>query len=148
MIAFDRTSYATLGQFGTNGVQPGQMITPSGIDHDAAGNLYVVDQDGGRVQRFGWGPLPAPETVKPTIDVDLAAAGRTAPSAGHGRRRGQGPAGRGPDPRPDDRQVLERDRRDVGRLRHLEPGGRVGRAGPPHVAVHAGADRGRPTPTR
>jgi DNA-binding beta-propeller fold protein YncE len=69
VVAFDRTSYATLGQFGTNGVQPGQMITPSGIDHDAAGNLYVVDQDGGRVQRFGWSPLPAPETVKPTIDM-------------------------------------------------------------------------------
>lgn len=67
VVAFDRTNYAKLGQFGTNGVLPGQMITPSGIDHDAAGNLYVVDEAGGRVQRFGWSPLPSPETVKPTI---------------------------------------------------------------------------------
>jgi DNA-binding beta-propeller fold protein YncE len=67
VVAFDRTSYARLGSFGTNGVQPGQMITPSGIDHDTAGNLYVVDQDGGRVQRFGWSALPAAETVKPTL---------------------------------------------------------------------------------
>jgi DNA-binding beta-propeller fold protein YncE len=67
VVAFDRTSYATLGEFGTNGVLPGQMISPSGIDHDAAGNLYVVDADGGRVQRFGWSPLPAPETLRPTL---------------------------------------------------------------------------------
>jgi DNA-binding beta-propeller fold protein YncE len=67
VVAFDRASYAKLGAFGTNGVKPGQMITPSGIDHDSAGNLYVVDQDGGRVQRFGWSALPAAETVRPTI---------------------------------------------------------------------------------
>ena len=77
VVAFDRTTYATLGTFGTNGVLPGQMITPSGIDHDAAGNLYVVDQDGGRVQRFGWSALPVPETVKPTIAMSSPPA--TAP---------------------------------------------------------------------
>jgi DNA-binding beta-propeller fold protein YncE len=69
VVAFDRTSYAKLGVFGTNGIQSGQMISPSGIDHDAAGNLYVVDQDAGRVQRFGWSALSAPETVKPTITM-------------------------------------------------------------------------------
>ena len=69
VVAFDRTSYAKLGEFGTNGVMPGQMISPSGIDHDAAGNLYVVDEDGARVQRFGWGAMPSPETVKPTLTI-------------------------------------------------------------------------------
>jgi DNA-binding beta-propeller fold protein YncE len=67
VIAFDRTTYARLGQFGTRGSSLGQMISPSGIDHDAAGNLYVVEADAGRVQRFGWSTAPAPETVKPTI---------------------------------------------------------------------------------
>jgi DNA-binding beta-propeller fold protein YncE len=67
VVAFDRTTYAVLGTFGTNGTLPGQMISPSGIDHDADGNLYVVDQDGARVQRFGWSALPSPETAKPTI---------------------------------------------------------------------------------
>jgi DNA-binding beta-propeller fold protein YncE len=67
VVAFDRTTYAVLGAFGTNGTLPGQMLSPSGIDHDADGNLYVVDQDGARVQRFGWSALPSPETVKPTI---------------------------------------------------------------------------------
>jgi DNA-binding beta-propeller fold protein YncE len=67
VIAFDRTSYARLGQFGTRGAKPGQMIGPSGIDHDAAGNLYVVEDDAARVQRFGWSAPPSPETVKPTI---------------------------------------------------------------------------------
>ena len=74
VVAFDRTSYAVLGEFGTNGVLPGQMISPSGIDHDAAGNLYVVDTDGARVQRFGWDALPAPETVKPTVVLDAPPA--------------------------------------------------------------------------
>jgi DNA-binding beta-propeller fold protein YncE len=67
VIAFDRTSYARVGQFGTRGPAPGQMIGPSGIDHDAAGNLYVVEDDAGRVQRFVWAAAPSPETVKPTI---------------------------------------------------------------------------------
>jgi DNA-binding beta-propeller fold protein YncE len=67
VVAFDRTTYAALGTFGTNGTLPGQMLSPSGIDHDANGNLYVVDQDGARVQRFGWSALPSPETAKPTI---------------------------------------------------------------------------------
>ena len=67
VIAFDRTTYARLGAFGTRGLMPGQMVGPSGIDHDANGNLYVVEDGGARVQRFGWAPRPARETVKPTI---------------------------------------------------------------------------------
>jgi DNA-binding beta-propeller fold protein YncE len=74
VIAFDRTTFARLGQFGGKGFLPGQLIGPSGIDHDDAGNLYVVEDDGGRVQMFGWDLVPAPELVKPTIAWDAPAA--------------------------------------------------------------------------
>jgi DNA-binding beta-propeller fold protein YncE len=74
VVAFDRSTYAMLGAFGTNGTLPDQMISPSGIDHDAAGNLYVVDADAARVQRFGWSALPASETVKPTVALDAPPA--------------------------------------------------------------------------
>ena len=67
VIAFDRADYGRVGSFGVKGLKPGQMVGPSGIDHDAEGDLYVVEDDGGRVQRFGWGQLPNPETVRPTI---------------------------------------------------------------------------------
>lgn len=67
VIAFDRTDFDRLGTFGAQGRKPGQIIGPSGIDHNAAGDLYVVEDDGARVQRFGWGSVPNPETVKPTI---------------------------------------------------------------------------------
>ena len=109
VVAFDRTSYARLGAFGTKGCLPGQMIGTSGIDHDAAGNLYVVDQDGGpraavrMERRAGAGDGEA--------DGDIRARARRRPrsgSRGDGRRRHQGAAGRGPGPGPDDRQVLER----------------------------------------
>ena len=77
VVAFDRTSYVRLGQFGSTGTLPGQLLGPSGIDHDAAGNLYVVEEGGARVQRFGWSAAPSPETVKPTIEWGTSPA--TAP---------------------------------------------------------------------
>jgi DNA-binding beta-propeller fold protein YncE len=67
VIAFDRTSYARLGSFGVRGSKPGQMVGPSGIAHGPDGDLYVVESIGARVQRFGWGSTPDPETVKPSI---------------------------------------------------------------------------------
>ncbi len=67
VIAFDRTSYQRLGTFGVQGAKPGQFVSPSGIDHDADGDIYVVEDKGARVQRFGWGQVPQPETTKPTI---------------------------------------------------------------------------------
>ena len=82
VVAFDRTSYATLGRFGSTGTLPGQLLAPSGIDHDAAGNLYVVEEGGARVQRFGWSALPSPETDTPTI------AWGTSPSTAPLRVRG------------------------------------------------------------
>ena len=74
VIAFDRTTFERVGQFGMRGTAPGQMISPSGIDHDAAGNLYVIEDDGGRVQRFGWGARPGAETVKPTLTWSASAS--------------------------------------------------------------------------
>jgi DNA-binding beta-propeller fold protein YncE len=67
IVAFDRTSYERLGSFGVQGQRPGQFLAPSGIDHDAGGDLYVVEADGARVQRFGWDAPPRSEDVKPTI---------------------------------------------------------------------------------
>jgi DNA-binding beta-propeller fold protein YncE len=67
VIAFDRTSYQRLGAFGAQGAKPGQFVSPSGIEHDGAGDLYVVEDKGARVQRFGWSQLPQQETTKPTI---------------------------------------------------------------------------------
>ncbi len=67
VLAFDRLTGARLGSFGTAGSLPGQLRGPSGITHDADGDLYVVEERGGRVQVFGHDPLPAPETVAPGL---------------------------------------------------------------------------------
>jgi len=74
VIAFDRRTYARLGSFGSQGQKPGQMAGPSGIDHDAAGDLYVVEADGARVQRFGWSSAPSPESIKPTLSIEPSPA--------------------------------------------------------------------------
>jgi sugar lactone lactonase YvrE len=79
ILAFDRTSYARLGQFGSKGFLPGQLAGPSGLTSDASGRLYVVEDDGARVSVFAPIPAPAPETVKPTVTVDAIAPGTPAP---------------------------------------------------------------------
>ena len=79
IIAFDRLTYARLGAFGTKGFLPGQLAGPSGITSDATGRLYVVEDDGARVDIFAPGPPPAPESVKPTVTMDIVAPGAPAP---------------------------------------------------------------------
>ncbi len=79
IIAFDRTTYARLGHFGTKGFLPGQFAGPSGIASDVAGRLYVVEDDGARVDVFAPIPPPVPETVKPTITMNAVADGTPAP---------------------------------------------------------------------
>jgi tripartite motif-containing protein 71 len=79
IIAFDRTTYARLGQFGTKGFLPGQLAGPSGIASDAAGRLYVVEDDGARVDVFAAIAPPQPETVKPSLTMDAVAAGTPTP---------------------------------------------------------------------
>jgi tripartite motif-containing protein 71 len=41
-----------LGAFGSGGRQPGQMLQPHGLEIGPDGGLYVVEQNGERVQRF------------------------------------------------------------------------------------------------
>ena len=79
IIAFDRLTYARLGQFGTKGFLPGQLAGPSGLTSDATGRLYVVEDDGARVDVFAPIPAPAPESVKPTVTMDAVPAGTPAP---------------------------------------------------------------------
>jgi DNA-binding beta-propeller fold protein YncE len=79
VLSFDRTTYARLGQFGAKGFLPGQLAGPSGIASDASGRLYVVEDDGARVDVFAPIPAPAPETVKPTVTVDAVASPAPAP---------------------------------------------------------------------
>jgi outer membrane protein assembly factor BamB len=70
VIAYDRTTYARLGQFGTKGFLPGQLSAPTAITSDASGRLYVVENLGQRVDVFTPGPAPAPETVKPITTMN------------------------------------------------------------------------------
>ena len=70
VIAYDRTTYARLGQFGTKGYLPGQLLGPTGITSDASGRLYVVENLGQRVDVFSPGPGPAPETVPPVTTLN------------------------------------------------------------------------------
>lgn len=79
VIAFDRPTYARLGTFGTKGFLPGQFAGPSGIASDADGRLYVVEDDGARVDVFAPIPAPAPESVKPTITMAAVAPDTPAP---------------------------------------------------------------------
>jgi DNA-binding beta-propeller fold protein YncE len=48
---------AFLTKWGTNGSDAGQFYYPTGLAIDSSGNLYVVDQNNHRVQKFGPPPL-------------------------------------------------------------------------------------------
>jgi DNA-binding beta-propeller fold protein YncE len=79
VIAFDRTTYERLGRFGTKGFLPGQFAGPSGIASDADGRIYVVEDDGARVDVFTSAPPPPVESVKPLVTMDPIAPGTLAP---------------------------------------------------------------------
>jgi hypothetical protein len=70
VIAYDRTTYARLGQFGSKGYLPGRLLGPTAITSDASGRLYVVENLGQRVDVFFPGPGPAPETIPPVTRMD------------------------------------------------------------------------------
>jgi DNA-binding beta-propeller fold protein YncE len=71
-----------LGTWGSLGQRPYQFDGPSGIAHDAAGNLYVADADNDRISVFAPSLAPvAGDITKPTVslgtpaqDAQLAAA--------------------------------------------------------------------------
>ncbi len=142
VIAFDRLTYARLGTFGSAGSLPGQMRSPSGITHDAAGRIYVLEERGARVQVFGWSPAPAPETVAPALTWGARRRpDRTAARQGHRDRcRQRRRPGRGRRQGRVDRSLLQRHRGRVGQP-GLEPGRGVGARVIDVVVVHASADR-------
>jgi DNA-binding beta-propeller fold protein YncE len=74
VLAYDRTSYARLGQFGSAGFAPGQLRGPSGVDTDAAGRIYVAEERNARIQVFGRSPVPAAESAAPVLAWTSAAA--------------------------------------------------------------------------
>ena len=60
--AFDLDG-AFLGTWGTKGQGPYQFSSPSGISHDAAGNLYVADAENDRISVFNPAASPAASDV-------------------------------------------------------------------------------------
>lgn len=59
-----------LGQWGSTGPKPGQFMNPSGIDHDAACNIYVADAGNDRIQVFSPAlAAPTGDTTKPTTTI-------------------------------------------------------------------------------
>lgn len=65
-----------LGKFGSVGQGTSNFTNPSGIDHDAAGNLYIADYGNDRVVKWSFGiPATTGDTTKPV-------AGFTAPADG------------------------------------------------------------------
>jgi DNA-binding beta-propeller fold protein YncE len=67
VIAFDRLTYERVGTFGAAGNAFGQLRSPSGLTLGPDGRIYVIEERGARVQVFGFGAAPAPETTKPTL---------------------------------------------------------------------------------
>jgi len=45
-------TYTQIAEWGSEGTNPGQFITPMGIAVDSVGNVYVIDQGGNRIQKF------------------------------------------------------------------------------------------------
>jgi DNA-binding beta-propeller fold protein YncE len=69
-----------LGRFGGVGAGPYQFRNPAGIDHDAAGRLYVADSSNMRVQIFNTNVArPAFEAPKPTLTMAGPGQGAVVP---------------------------------------------------------------------
>jgi DNA-binding beta-propeller fold protein YncE len=70
-----------LGTWGTGGTGAFQLSGPSGITHDAAGNLYVADAGNDRIQVFSPSvPLPSGDTTKPAITIGAPAVNAVLPA--------------------------------------------------------------------
>ncbi len=75
IYAVDAATRAALGSFGTNGIGPGQISGPKGIDVGPDGKLYVVEVRNARVQVFDFDGPGAAETNKPSLTLDSPANG-------------------------------------------------------------------------
>ena len=71
-----------LGKWGSKGTGAFQFISPSGITHDAAGNLYVADAGNNRVLVYSpTVPRPVADTVSPTLTLASPTSRQVLPAA-------------------------------------------------------------------
>jgi hypothetical protein len=77
------TSGSCLGQWGTKGIGPYKLKDPSGITHDAQGNLYVADANNDRIVKYSFSvPLPdGSDQTAPTGAVTSPTAGQAMPAS-------------------------------------------------------------------
>jgi hypothetical protein len=77
------TNGQCLGQWGTKGTGPYQLKDPSGITHDAQGNLYIADANNDRVVEYSFS-VPAPDgsdVTAPSVSLSSPTSGQVLPAS-------------------------------------------------------------------
>jgi hypothetical protein len=77
------TGGTCLGQWGTKGTGPYQLKDPSGLTHDAQGNIYVADANNDRVVDYSFSvPLPdGSDVTSPTVSVSSPTVNQVLPAS-------------------------------------------------------------------